>query len=72
VILDDLQDTRTPKAFKNFGRFVLLTTLGKVQGMTKKLANTHWQRHQVFFAATQPCERFLFLIRHEYIIPEQI
>jgi hypothetical protein len=51
---------------------VLLSALGKVQGMTKELANTHGQSHQVFFAAAQPCKRFFFLIRHEYIIPEQI
>jgi hypothetical protein len=44
---------------------VLLSALGKVQGMTKELANNHGQRHQVFFAVAQPCERFFFLIRHE-------
>lgn len=45
VMLDDLQDTRAPKAFKNFGCVVLISALGKVQSMTKKLADAHWQSH---------------------------
>jgi len=71
-IFDNLQDARTPKAFKYFGRNVLLSALSKIQGMTKKLANTNWQRHQIFFATANPYKRFFFLIRHDYIIPEQI
>jgi len=63
VILNNLQYTSAPKAFKNFGCVVLLSALGKVQGMAKELANNHGQSHQVFFAAPQPCERFLFFIR---------
>jgi len=46
--------------FKYFGRVVLFSALGKIQGVTEKLANTRRQSHQVFLAATQPCEWFFF------------
>ncbi len=37
VILNNLQYASASKAFKNFGRIVLRSALGKVQGMTKEL-----------------------------------
>jgi hypothetical protein len=52
VILDNLQYASATKAFKNFSSAVLLTMLGKVQGMTEKFADFHRQCHQIFFAAT--------------------
>jgi hypothetical protein len=39
---------------------VLITTLGKVQRMAKKLAYRQRQGHQIFFAATDPREWFVF------------
>ena len=60
VILNNLQDTRTPKAFKNFGRVVLLSALGKVQGMTKELANTHGQSIESFLLLPNHASGFSF------------
>jgi len=61
IVFDYLQDTGTSEAFEHFRRVVLPAVLGEVQGVTEELPYVGGERHQVFFATSEPHERLFFV-----------
>ncbi|OLP07724.1 hypothetical protein BLL52_0820 [Rhodoferax antarcticus ANT.BR] len=57
VVFDNLKHTSTAKALEHLCRTMLIATLRKIQGVTKKLPHLRWKKHQVFFTAPNPDQR---------------
>jgi hypothetical protein len=66
-----LQNSGPPEALEYFRSVVLLSLLGKIESVTKELPHRNWERHQVFFAASDPMELSSRCVHH-MIIPEMV
>ena len=68
VVFDHFQDAGPAESLHHLRRVVLVTALREVKGVTEELPYIGRKGHQVFFAPSDPDERFV-LCCHTCIIP---